>query len=134
MPQTATNGHINGAAVEAARKARGLTQEAAATAADISQAYLSQIETGRRTHVSSARLARLAAALDVDPAELLAPAATSRPVLTVAEAAERLRLNEQTVRAMCRSGREIAAARVGRQWRIPESEVSRLLTPTERAS
>lgn len=133
MPQTATTGHINGAAVEAARKARGLSQGAAATAADISQAYLSQIETGRRTNVSAARLARLAATLDVDPAELLAPAAKARPVLTVAEAAERLRLGEQTIRVMCRR-REIVAARLGRQWRIPESEVSRLLTPTERAS
>lgn len=133
MPQTATNGDINGAAVEAARKARGLSQGAAATAADISQAYLSQIETGRRTHVSAARLARLAAALDVDPAALITPTDPTGPVLTVAEAAVRLRLNEQTVRVKCSTG-EIPAARVGRQYRIPARVVDAMLTPTERAS
>ena len=51
-------------------------------------------------------------------------------VLTVAEAAERLRTSEETIRRWLRDGKlrgvRIGSTRVG--WRIPESEVRRLLS------
>lgn len=48
------------------------------------------------------------------------------PVLTPAEAAARLRLEESTVQAWCRQGR--LGVKVGGRWRIAASEVAALLT------
>ena len=52
------------------------------------------------------------------------------PVLTVSEAAARLRISEEVARRWLRDGklrgRRIGSTRAG--WRIPESEVRRLLT------
>ena len=51
-------------------------------------------------------------------------------VLTVAEAAQRLRVSQETIRRWLRDGQlhgvRIGSTRVG--WRIPESEVRRLLS------
>ncbi len=52
-------------------------------------------------------------------------------VLTVYEAAARLRVGEETIRNWLRSGR-LAGTRPGGKragWRIPETEVERLLRP-----
>jgi excisionase family DNA binding protein len=53
----------------------------------------------------------------------------NEPMLSVDEVAERLRLGVVTVRRWLRSGRlkgvRIGSARAG--WRIPESEVQRIL-------
>ncbi len=43
-------------------------------------------------------------------------------LLTIAEAAERLRVNAKTVRLWI-AGDELAAYRVGRQWRISEDQL-----------
>ena len=50
------------------------------------------------------------------------------PLLTVTEAAERLRVNPETIRRMLRDGRLHGVQPVGRRggWRIPSSEVERL--------
>ena len=49
--------------------------------------------------------------------------------LDVREAAEILRLCEETIRVYCRTGK-IRAAKVGGQWLIPESELKRLAAVT----
>lgn len=43
--------------------------------------------------------------------------------LTLAEAAARLRIHRNTAERLVRSG-ELAAVRVGRQWRIPMSAIA----------
>ena len=43
-------------------------------------------------------------------------------LLTIAEAAERLRVNPKTLRRWI-AGDELAAYRVGRQWRISEDQL-----------
>ena len=51
-----------------------------------------------------------------------------QPMLTVAEVADRLRLNPETVRVWLRSGR-LKGTRIGGKragWRIPSTEVDRL--------
>lgn len=45
-------------------------------------------------------------------------------VLTANEAAKRLRVSKPTICALCRKG-QMKARKVGKQWRIPEGEVSR---------
>lgn len=47
--------------------------------------------------------------------------------LTLAEAAERLRVSNHTIYKMCRNG-QIPARRVGRLWRIPVKEFENWLT------
>jgi transcriptional regulator with XRE-family HTH domain len=54
-----------GAAVRAARRERGLTQEAVATRARLQRSYVAGVETGNR-NVSVLSLARIASALDAD--------------------------------------------------------------------
>jgi transcriptional regulator with XRE-family HTH domain len=61
---------LNGEALRAIRKARGLTQSALADHAHISKQYLCDIEAGRRKG-SEAIAAALAPALLVAPAALL---------------------------------------------------------------
>jgi excisionase family DNA binding protein len=41
-------------------------------------------------------------------------------LLTIEQAARRLKLSEQTVRIQCRTG-FLRAVKRGRQWRVPES-------------
>ena len=57
----------------------------------------------------------------------------SERVLTVPEVAERLRINEETVRRWLRTGKiqgvRLGGTRAG--YRIPESEVARLLSPEQ---
>ena len=60
-----------GSAVRAARRERGLSQEALADAAKIDRSHLGKIERGER-NVSVLNLARIAAALDDLPSLLLA--------------------------------------------------------------
>lgn len=125
-------GQIDAGRVVIARTARKLSQRALAELALVSQGYLAQIETGARRTVSASALGRLAAALGVKPADLCTPTTTDGP-LTVAAAAQALQLHPDTVRTLIHRG-EIAASRVGHQYRIPAAEVRRLLTPAERAS
>ncbi len=54
------------------RAARGLTQEALAELAGVRQATISQIERGATSRIDLDVLERLAAALGVQPGELLA--------------------------------------------------------------
>ncbi|HLZ70446.1 MAG TPA: helix-turn-helix domain-containing protein [Dehalococcoidia bacterium] len=55
---------------------------------------------------------------------------TDEPLLTIPEVAQRLRLNPETVRRWLHDGRmrgyRIGSTRAG--WRIPESEIRRVLT------
>jgi transcriptional regulator with XRE-family HTH domain len=60
-----------GLAIRAARQAAGLTQQAAATKADVQRSYLAGVETGTR-NVSVLSLARIARALGTDIHRLLA--------------------------------------------------------------
>ena len=57
----------------------------------------------------------------------------SERVLTVPEVADRLRINEETVRRWLRTGKiqgvRLGGTRAG--YRIPESEVDRLLSPEQ---
>jgi transcriptional regulator with XRE-family HTH domain len=53
------------------RKHRGLTQASLATAAKISQPYLAQLETGRRTSANIAVYARLAKRLTIRVEDLI---------------------------------------------------------------
>lgn len=62
-----------GANVRRLRKARGLSQETLALDADMKRSYLSDLERGIRNPTVRA-LGRLAAVLQVPPAELLADA------------------------------------------------------------
>jgi excisionase family DNA binding protein len=56
----------------------------------------------------------------------------NEPLLTVDEVAQQLRLNPETVRRWLKSGRmrghRLGGDRAG--WRIPESEIQRVLTET----
>jgi len=63
---------IRGETIELVRHARGFTQDELASAAGVSQGYLSQIEKGR-VEPDEARLAALAAALQVDTRVLSEP-------------------------------------------------------------
>lgn len=62
-----------GAAIRAARTARGLSQEALADAAKIDRSHMGKIERGER-NVTLLNLARVAGALDCAPSQLLADA------------------------------------------------------------
>jgi excisionase family DNA binding protein len=53
------------------------------------------------------------------------PPCTSRQPLTVEELADRLRVNEATIRRAIRRG-EITATKLGRQYRISAAEADRL--------
>jgi transcriptional regulator with XRE-family HTH domain len=63
---------VVGRNVRRLRKARGLTQEALAHGAEIDTRYLGGIERGQE-NPSVAVVARIAAVLGVQPAELLVP-------------------------------------------------------------
>lgn len=133
MTQTDTVGDgVDGQAVARLRRSIPLTQEALASRAGISQSYLSQIESGARSAVSTKCRERIAAALGCDMAEI--SAGRTLEVHTIAEAARRLRFHQQTVRNMCRRG-DLEAIRVGAQWRIPVVSVDRIIAAaSERAS
>jgi transcriptional regulator with XRE-family HTH domain len=62
-----------GAAVRARRDELGLTQEALALRSGLHQRWISNVETGKR-NPSYESLRRLAAALDIETAELIARA------------------------------------------------------------
>lgn len=47
--------------------------------------------------------------------------------LTVQDAAKRLRLHANTIRACCKDGRFEGATRIGGRWRIPESTIDAAL-------
>lgn len=55
-----------------------------------------------------------------------APETPIPSLLTIAEAAERLRVDPKTVRRWIAAG-ELAAYRVGRQWRITEDQLMQFL-------
>jgi y4mF family transcriptional regulator len=56
--------------VRAARTAKGLTQEALAEAADVSQQYVSDLERGR-CNATLTQLQKIADALGIQPGDLL---------------------------------------------------------------
>lgn len=62
--------------VRRVRQSRGLSQEALADLADLDRTYVSSIERMRR-NVSIKNIQRLAIALQVDPRDLLDPAAAA---------------------------------------------------------
>lgn len=64
-----------GSAVRRIRKLRGVGQEVLAERSDLSQGYLSQIESGAWTTVTEEVLGRIARALGVEPWVILAQAA-----------------------------------------------------------
>jgi transcriptional regulator with XRE-family HTH domain len=72
---TDIDGHLKqlGDAVRGARKAAGLSQEALADAAGIDRSHMGKLERGER-NVTLLNIARVAAALDKLPSELLAAA------------------------------------------------------------
>jgi excisionase family DNA binding protein len=53
-----------------------------------------------------------------------------RPLLTVAEAAELLKLHPQTLRRWIHQGK-LSARRIGRQFRLPAHELETILRPTQ---
>lgn len=63
-----------GSLIKSARESQGWTITELARRAEVDQALVSRIESGQRTG-SPATLHRLALALDLDPAEVLAAAA-----------------------------------------------------------
>jgi transcriptional regulator with XRE-family HTH domain len=62
-----------GDAVRAARKAKGMSQEALADAAGIDRSHMGKIERGER-NVTLLNLTRIAKAMDCKPSDLLAAA------------------------------------------------------------
>src|SRR3954471_7648944 len=60
------------------REAQGLTQAQLAEKADVRQATISELETGKTRRVDLDVLDRLCGALDVEPGELLERESTSR--------------------------------------------------------
>ncbi len=54
------------------------------------------------------------------------PDETAGPLLTIAEVADRLRVNEKTVRRWIDT-QELPAFKLGRQWRISEQGLRRFL-------
>ncbi len=54
------------------------------------------------------------------------PDETAGPLLTIAEVADRLRVNQKTIRRWIDS-RELPAFKLGRQWRISEQGLRRFL-------
>ncbi len=56
----------------------------------------------------------------------LPPDETAGPLLTIAEVADRLRVNEKTVRRWIDT-QELPAFKLGRQWRISEQDLRRFL-------
>lgn len=54
-------------------------------------------------------------------------------LLTPTEVAQALRITRQTVYSLIEAG-DIDARRIGGQWRIPKSELDRMLKPDEAAS
>jgi transcriptional regulator with XRE-family HTH domain len=68
------------------RAVLGLTQNALARRAGVSQAYLSQVEAGRRVRVSATILLQLADALGVTVTDLMGKAALAIPRATRSEA------------------------------------------------
>jgi transcriptional regulator with XRE-family HTH domain len=68
------------------RAVLGLTQNALARRAGVSQAYLSQVEAGRRVRVSASILLQLADALGVTVTDLMGKAALAIPRATRSEA------------------------------------------------
>jgi transcriptional regulator with XRE-family HTH domain len=62
-----------GEAVRAARKGRGLSQEALADAAGIDRSHMGKIERGER-NVTLLNVTRIAKSLDLKPSDLLASA------------------------------------------------------------
>ena len=104
-------GSAIGAKVKALRLERGLSGRKLAAAADVSQPFLSQLETGR-TSVAIATLYRIAVALDVRPSELL-PGPPAEVDVQVLRASERARIpvsevpHAQTARTAYRAGKPI---------------------------
>ncbi len=100
-----------GARVRQLRVEAGLSGVKLAEAADISQPFLSQLESGQSS-VAIATLYRIAHALDVQPSDLL-PAAEPAEIEVVRSAdTQRIPLSEDTrtakARAIFRSGRRIS--------------------------
>ncbi len=54
------------------------------------------------------------------------PSTPISPLLTIADVAERLRVNAKTVRRWIATG-ELPAYKVGRQWRVAEEDLSAFL-------
>ncbi len=55
------------------------------------------------------------------------PSTPISPLLTIADVAERLRVNAKTVRRWIATG-ELPAYKVGRQWRVAEGDLWAFLT------
>jgi transcriptional regulator with XRE-family HTH domain len=91
-----------GRQIRAARAARGLSMRALASAAEISQPFLSQIEGGQ-TMPSIVTLFRLAKGLGISPSELLPSVAEPEAIyLTRAADASRVRVKESDPRTTSR--------------------------------
>ncbi|WP_442917774.1 helix-turn-helix domain-containing protein [Magnetovibrio sp. PR-2] len=63
--------HTFGKNVKALRKLAGLTQETLSHEMGVSQAYISEIESGKRKDLSIQAIGRLAKALGTTPSELM---------------------------------------------------------------
>jgi len=80
-----------------------------------------------RTHPISILANRLVEFLDQWPMGQEHEKAAKEPeYLSPAEAAKRLRLNEQTLMKWCRTG-EMQASKLGRKWLIRKTEIDRYL-------
>jgi transcriptional regulator with XRE-family HTH domain len=91
-----------GRAIRSARTERSLSMRALAASAEISQPFLSQIESGQ-TMPSVVTLFRLAKGLGISPSELLPSVAEPEPIyLTRAADAARVRVMESDERATSR--------------------------------
>jgi len=101
-PAESAIGAALGRVVRTARTERGLSMRALAAAAEISQPFLSQIESGQ-TMPSVVTLFRLAKGLGMSPSELLPSVAEPEPIyLTRAADATRVRVRESDERATSR--------------------------------
>lgn len=111
-----------GSAVRRIREIRGIGQEVLQERSGLSQAYLSELESGRKASVTEETLERLAAALEVKVWEILAQA-IGLPVETVEPFSDDERIWLDTYRALTPEQRE-TILRVAMVMRKPRQRAS----------
>lgn len=106
----------------------GMSQSELGRMTHITRQYVNDVIRGRR-NPEPRTLQAIADALGVTADSLrTAPDETTGPLVRISVAAAHLDVNEETLTRWCRSDppRIRGAVKVGRTWRIPQSELARI--------